>query len=115
MEQFLKEALDFLANGAIGFSLGISIITLLIFAVLVVIQTIEWATRRDYLSKYRGIILAFLVVSFLAMIPVTYFLFLRSTGFEAEDIRNLATVAGRLGVLAQALSLVFIFFYRGKE
>jgi len=114
----ISSVLDFIANHAIGFSFSISIVTMLIFGVLLVIQTLEWINTRDFLNRYRGFIWGLLVVSFLAMIPVAYYLYLRLIGVDAESIesiRNLATVSARLGTLAQALSLAFIFFYRAKE
>lgn len=114
----ISSVLDFIANHAIGFSFSISIVTMLIFGVLLVIQTLEWINTRDFLNRYRGFIWGLLVVSFLAMIPVVYYLYLRLIGIDAESIesiRNLATVSARLGTLAQALSLAFIFFYRAKE
>lgn len=114
----ISSVLDFVANHAIGFSFSISIVTMLIFGVLLVIQTLEWINTRDFLNRYRGFIWGLLVVSFLAMIPVAYYLYLRFIGVDAnsiESIRNLATVSARLGTLAQALSLAFIFFYRAKE
>lgn len=115
MEQLFLDIIDYLANSAVLFSLIVCITTLVIFAVLMIVQMIEFFTKKDFLKPYRGIILAFLVVSFLALIPVTYLLTLRSTGIESEHVRNLATVSGRLGGLAQALAFVFIFFYRRKE
>lgn len=106
--------LDYLANTGVGLSATISLISLLIYAVLIFLQVREWVTIRDFLKKYRGIVLLFLTISFLSLIPVTYYLFNRYLGINDENLRNFATVSGRLGTLAQALSLVFIYFYRNK-
>lgn len=115
MQELFLETVDYLANSAVLFSLIICVTTLVIFALLTVVQLIEWWNKKDFLKPYRGIILTFLIVSFLALIPVTYLLTLRTAGIESEHVRNLATVSGRLGGLAQALAFVFIFFYRRKE
>lgn len=112
---FFKIALDFLANSGIGLSIGISIVTLAIFAHLIVVQGIEVAVIRDFLSRYRAYILTFLIISFLSIIPSTYYLILRFYGVNDEDLRNFATVCARIGPLAQGIAFEFIYFYRKKE
>lgn len=112
---FVRIALDFLANSGIALSIFISIVTLGIFAHLIVVQGIEVVTIKDFLSRYRSYILTFLIISFLSLIPTTYYLILRSYGVNDEDLRNFATVCARLGPLAQGIAFEFIYFYRKKE
>jgi predicted CDP-diglyceride synthetase/phosphatidate cytidylyltransferase len=114
-DDFFRQALDYLANSGVLFSLVISFITLGIYAHLIYIQSKETVSIRDFLNKYRVYILTFLVVSFLTLIPVTYFLFMRSIGVNDEDLRNFATISGRIGPLAQAIAFEVIFFYRNKR
>lgn len=112
---FLSVSLDYLANSGVLISVIISFVTLAIYSHLIFVQGAETVSIKDFLSKYRVYILTFLVISFLSLIPVTYYLVQRYLGLEDENLRNLATVTARIGPLAQAIAFEVIFFYRRKE
>lgn len=112
---FFAPLVQLFAEHGLLFSLMVSIITLGVYGHLIFVQSIETVTIRDFLSKYRAYILTFLVISFLTLIPVTHYLMMRNIGIEDESLRNLATAAGRIGPLAQAIAFEVIFFYRKKK
>ncbi len=114
MNPFFLSALDYLANSGVLISLVISIITLIIYAHLTFVQSKEIVTIRDFLNRYRLFILLFIVISMLSVIPVTYYLTYRYLGLPDESLRNLASVSGRIGPLAQAIAFEVIYFYRKK-
>lgn len=82
---------------------------------LVVIQTKEAVTFKDYLTRYRYYILAFLVIFLATMIPVAAYLILRINGIESDTMRNLATLAGRFGPFCAVVALELVYLLKPRR
>lgn len=106
MTEFLELMLNYLENDGILIGITFSVGTLALLSVHIVIHAYETISlRKDYMSGYRWAILFLYVTVALSLVPVLHYLLMRYTGIESEQLRNLATVAGRYAPFAFAIGL----------
>jgi len=116
-ELWFKTALDYLANGGVQLSIILVGVNILLLVHLIVLQLSEIMKFKDYISKYRWILLVLFVISLLASIPVTYYLSERLQNINNDDLRNLSTVSARFAPLAITLGFEVMYYMisRGRK
>lgn len=89
-------------------SLGLSIY-------LMVTQAIENYRIRDFLTRYKNVLLFLYFVVFITMISLTVYMTLRLLGIESPEARAFASYMGRIGMLAVLIILALLRYIARRK
>lgn len=103
-------------NALSGLVIGVLTFTVICYAV--VLQSLELSRPKDPVSKLRKQIFFVLLIALITSAPSLMYLYFRTIGVPDPELvllRNVSTIAARIGGLANAVIIVMMFRFTIKK